>query len=119
MTILQAIVQHPSLHDYIVRELLPNGSGFDDYPSIAEVSDSEVIIVIRYHPMSEYGYYEGWIEERLRITPSISHTYKSELTDNSGAEEGVREYILDTYHEVLSSPFDYKKAMISKLVDTV
>jgi hypothetical protein len=112
MTILQAIVQYVSLHEYIVRELLPKGSGFDDYPAIVEASDSEVIIVIRYHPLNEDGYYEGWIEERLHITPSIIHTYKSELTDNSGAEEGIREYILDTYHEVLSSQFDYKKAML-------
>lgn len=61
--------------DRLEREL-PRGSGFDAGTKIDRDSDPEKIrFTTSFHHMNDGGYYDGWTEHVVTISPSFQHLF--------------------------------------------
>lgn len=91
-------------HSNDLRELesfLPCGSGFDSGCEILESStDERIIIESSYHAMDENGFYCGWYDFRIEISPSLIFNFEIDLIcdfpDNPELY-GLDDYIIDVF----------------------
>jgi hypothetical protein len=81
-------------------ELLPHGSGIDAGVRFdADRSTGEkLIFTFGFHHMDENGYYDGWSEHELIITPSLQEGYKLRITGRD--RNLVKEYLYSLFYEV-------------------
>src|SRR5271166_4047612 len=86
----------------VVEEAFPSGSSIDD----GVVFDfdasklNKLVFTLGFHHMDDNGYYDGWTDHSLIVTPSLSSNYSIRLTG-----ENYRD-IKDYLYELLSSALD-------------
>jgi hypothetical protein len=87
---------------------LPSGSGFDSGEKLdLEASKPDRIIINgSYHVMNKNGFYDGYADYQIIITPSFVHGFELRLIGSSKwprrkAYDGLKDYITETYAEVL------------------
>jgi len=81
-------------------ESLPHGSGLDGKCEFQpENSNPEkLVFFFEFHHMNENGYYDGWTEHNLTITPSLQFGYNMRIT---GRNKGnVKEYLHDLFENI-------------------
>lgn len=95
--------------DYIQADILPSGSGFNSGCQIDldESTAQRIVIRTSFHHMNETGYYSGWTDHRVTITPCLiwGHVLKISGKDKNG----IKEYIGDVFANCLQSEFEPKK----------
>lgn len=76
-----------------IEKMLPNGSGFDIGCKILRLKSKPERIVIQadFHHMDEHGYYDGWTEHQVIITPSLQWGYNIRVTGRNRNE--IKDYI--------------------------
>jgi hypothetical protein len=93
--------------DDIMENCLPRGSGIDNGNSInIERSNSErIVIESGYHCMNGNGYYCGWYEYTVIITPSLQFKFDMKIKGRNGSRDtiDVRDNLYDRYRFALSS----------------
>src|ERR1700733_9988314 len=54
-------------------ELLPSGSGFDNGTKLDTIASNaeKLVFTTAFHHMNENGYYDGWTEHTVYVTPSF------------------------------------------------
>lgn len=88
--------------EYLAREYLPSGSGFDSGCQI-ELDESradKIVIRCEFHHMNDAGYYDGWTHHRAIVTPSLEWGFNLRITGRD--KNGIKEYIGDTMQMHLS-----------------
>ena len=77
---------------------LPHGSGIDGVIAIctADCSENKIIIIFGFHHMNEDGYYDGWTEHKLIITPKFGG-FKLHITGKNRNQ--VKDYLYDLFRE--------------------
>jgi hypothetical protein len=74
----------------IALNQLPSGSGIDAGTTVdIDASDAtKLVLLVAYHHMSEHGFYDGWTEHRVIVTPDwrgltlrISGPNRNEIKD--------------------------------------
>jgi hypothetical protein len=91
--------------EWIGRNVLPSGSGFDSGSSVClGKSDSQMLFIeTAYHHMDEAGYYDGWTEHTVRVRPTF---FGVALTVTGRDRNGIKDYIGETFQYVLDNPMD-------------
>lgn len=84
-----------------LMDMLPHGSGFDGTYSL-EVSEEKIKIYMQYHPMNENGFYCSWLDFAVTLKPSFFYGYNMTITGRFGRDQALKDYIYDTYDELLS-----------------
>ena len=81
---------------------LPSGSGIDVGSSINvdESNNKKIVIDTAYHHMNENGMYDGWSDHKIIITPSFISGFDIRVTGRN--MKGIKEYLIDLFHYVLS-----------------
>jgi hypothetical protein len=103
-----------------LEKFLPSGAGIDNGSSI-DVGGCErekVVIVSCYHVMNGSGFYEGWLDFTVVVTPSFMGQIdvKVNLASTQGFQSsGI--HSLDTYleaifYEALIDTFEEKEAVV-------
>ena len=84
----------------LVREFMPSGSGFDSGTKIdLDASHAEkLVFTTSYHHLNEAGYYDGWTEHVVTVTPSFSGF---NLRISGRNRNDVKDYIGETFHYAL------------------
>lgn len=91
-------------HGQRILELLesfPSGSGYDNGTKLDTDSTAEKLIFnTAFHHMDENGYYDGWTEHQVIVTPSLEMGYRLRITgrDHNQIKEMMYEdfgYALD------------------------
>lgn len=86
--------------DYIEKEILPSGSGFDCGCKIIREKFSEKIkISFDYHHMDENGYYCEWTEHTVIITPSLLFDINMRITGPDKRQS--KDYFCDVFSDLL------------------
>lgn len=103
--LFQAIAQAlASKNEEKIEELakyLPSGSGFDAGSELLEESTpGKLIIQADFHHLCDNGYYVGWSEHKVIVTPSLAWGFDIKVTGRDRRQ--VKEYIADTFHHALS-----------------
>ena len=82
-------------------DLLPSGSGIDSGCKIdLELSgDEKIVIHTSFHHMDDNGYYCGWSNHDVVVTPSF-HGFNLRITGRD--VRGIKEYLRDIFHESLN-----------------
>ena len=85
----------------IERECLPYGSGFDSGSIVSGDSNyRRIIIDTSFHHMNEHGYYDGWTNHRVIVTPEFSG-FSIRVTGRD--RNGIKDYIADVFNDALSA----------------
>lgn len=91
--------------DYIEKEFLPSGSGFDAGTKIDRESNVDKIrLTTSFHHMNEAGYYDGWTEHKIIIKPCLQFGFTFSITGRDKRQ--IKEYIGDMFQEILSREID-------------
>lgn len=96
---------HSATLDYVEKEYLPSGSGIDDGTCIDrdDTDTNKITLLASYHHMNDAGYYDGWTNHIITITP----TFRGLAVEVSGEDRNdIHEYLADTYREALSQEVD-------------
>ena len=85
----------------LCREYLPSGSGFDAGSHIHfDASHAEkLVFTTSYHHMNEHGYYDGWTEHTVTITPSFIGGFNIRVSGRD--RDGIKEYIAESFCHIL------------------
>lgn len=82
---------------------LPSGSGIDQGTKI-DIEHStldKVILLVPFHHMDENGYYDGWTEHKIIITPSFIGGFDLRITGIN--KNNIKDYLSDIYSFALDS----------------
>lgn len=82
--------------------MMPRGSGIDDYPKLdfEKSTPNKLVFEFGYHHMSEHGYYDGWTEHVLTVTPSFDGF---DLKISGKDRNQIKDYLYDCFHCALSA----------------
>jgi hypothetical protein len=92
--------KHAETISALVREHMPSGSGFDCGTTLdTELSHAEkLVFTTRFHHMDENGYYCGWTEHTVTVTPSFSGF---NLRISGRNRNDIKEYIHHAFSSAL------------------
>ena len=101
INIMDKIFKHTSYVDFLVKEKLPSGSGFNAGTKINwdMSTQNKLVFETAFHHMDEAGYYVGWTEHRIFITPDLCHGFNMRITGKD--RNSIKEYISDVFFNAL------------------
>jgi hypothetical protein len=81
---------------------LPSGSGIDSAPKFDfDASTPEKLVFdFGYHHMNDGGYYDGWTDHQLIVTPSLQFGFHLRITGKDRNQ--VKDYLYETFQSALS-----------------
>lgn len=84
------------------REYLPSGSGFDSGTKIdLDASHADKLVLhTSFHHMNEAGYYDGWTEHVITVTPAFDGI---NIRISGRNRNDIKDYISQTFHDSLTS----------------
>ena len=82
-----------------ISESLPYGSGFDEGSRVVleKSTGDKIVIKTSFHHLNGNGYYDGWTEHNVIVTPSLQYGYYLKITGRN------RNWIKDYIHEVFDN----------------
>ncbi len=97
---------HEERIEKIVKDHLPSGSGVDNGTSLDfdRSSKERLVFTMGFHHMDEYGYYDGWTEHEVIVTPSLAWGFDLRITGRN--KRDIKMYLGDLYHDALSEMTD-------------
>jgi hypothetical protein len=87
---------------HIQQSILPSGSGIDSGCTIdtSKSNDDKLIIYSSYHCMDENGFYDGWIDFKVIVRPSLSFGAIVDIVGPFSARNGKYAHVKDYLQEV-------------------
>jgi hypothetical protein len=94
--------KHAERISALVHEHMPGGSGFDRGTQMdLEQSHAEkLVFTTSFHHMNDGGYYDGWTEHTIVVTPSFSGF---NLRISGRNRNDIKEYIHDAFSMALQT----------------
>jgi len=103
------IDRHADKVEDLVKEFLPSGGGFDSGTKFLGDKSTPNKLVFRadFHHMNDGGFYCGWSEHEVIITPSFVGGFSMKVTGRDRRQ--IKDYIADTFHHALSAEIPHAK----------
>ena len=76
---IEAYNNHYDRLQDIHKNYLPSGSGFDGQMNIESATDSKLIIRFDWHILNNNGYYDGWLDLLLIVTPNLANDFDMKI----------------------------------------
>ena len=95
--------KHNDAIDSIIKNLMPSGSGFDDGTKLISADEKKIVFATSYHHMNDGGYYDGWTEHKIIITPSFDG-FNMRITGRD--RNAIKDYIADVFHDALYADYN-------------
>ena len=94
--------RHDDILTHIERDLLPHGSGIDNGCKIDrdKSTDDKIVIRFSFHHINDNGYYCGWSDYVVTVTPAFSGIC---LKISGRNVNDVKDYLADTFYHCLTS----------------
>ena len=98
--------RHEEALEFIEYNFLPSGSGFDcgTKINVKESTPDRLVLETSFHHMNEHGYYDGWTEHKIIVTPSLSSGFDLRVTGRNRNQ--IKEYIADMFGSALDCETD-------------
>jgi hypothetical protein len=83
-------------------DMLPSGSGWDCGTKLDESKSTPQKLVLygSYHHMNDGGYYDGWSEHTIVVTPHLAQGFQIKITGRD--RNDIKEYLYDLFYEALA-----------------
>lgn len=90
--------------DDLTKKYLPHGSGFDTGTKFdwQRSTHNKLVFNTAFHHMNEGGFYDGWTEHTIIITPDLMFGFNLKITGRN--RNDIKEYIHSQF-----SDFEYKE----------
>ncbi len=90
--------------EQIAKDVLPRGSGIDCGTKIdLDASNgNKLVLITSFHHMNEDGFYDGWTEHSVIVTPDLAFGFNLKITGRDRNE--IKEYLHEVYRTALSEP---------------
>lgn len=87
-----------------LEKMLPSGSGIDNGTKIDidRSSADKVVLIVGFHHMNENGYYDGWTEHDIIVTPAFIGGVNLRITGRDRNQ--IKDHLYDTYAYALCQP---------------
>lgn len=84
----------------LVERYLPSGSGWNTGTKLDDKSTGERLVFYgSFDHMNDIGYYDGWTEHSIIVTPSLQWGFELRITGRD--RNGIKEYLHDLFSAVL------------------
>ena len=86
----------------LVESYMPHGSGFDSGTKI-DLSAShadKLVFDTAYHHMNDAGFYDGWTEHRVTVTPSLHRQFNLRISGRN--RNDIKEYVNEEFYYKLA-----------------
>lgn len=85
---------------------LPSGSGIDNGMkfNFEKSGENKLVFDFSFHHMNENGYYDGWTEHVLTVTPHFSYGFDLKISGRDKNE--VKDYLYQLFQEVFTTSND-------------
>jgi hypothetical protein len=96
--------RHSARIERATKDYMPSGSGFDSGTTIdldASTAD-KLVFSTSYHHMNENGFYDGWTDHDIIVTPDLASGFKLRITGRD--RNGIKDYIAETFDSALRQP---------------
>jgi hypothetical protein len=100
---------HESAIEWLCREHLPSGSGFDSGSTLAfaDSRPDRLCFETSFHHMNDSGHYDGWTQHRVIASPSFVLGFELKVTGRDRRQ--IKDYIAETFSQALSTAVaDYR-----------
>lgn len=89
----------------LTGDWLPHGSGFDSGSklSIEDCKPGKLVFETGYHHMNDAGYYDGWTEHTVVITPSFDGI---DIRVTGRDRNSIKDYIHEMFHTALMTEIE-------------
>jgi hypothetical protein len=97
------IRKHRERIESLVMKHFPSGSGFDVGTGLNEDKSTEEKLVFHtsYHHMKDVGYYDGWTDHKINVTPSLAFDFRIAVTGRD--RNDIKNHIGECFQFSLSS----------------
>lgn len=85
----------------ICSDQMPSGSGVDTGTEFDwdESKPERLVFIASCHHMTEIGYYDGWTDHQIIVTPSLLFGYSIRVTGRN--RNDIKDYLGDLFHAAL------------------
>ena len=89
----------------IVKNFLPSGSGLDSGIKLNfdESTTNKLVFDSSYHCMNNNGYYDGWADFKLFITPDLSFGFNTRISGKFGKYADTKDYLHTIFRNALNT----------------
>lgn len=97
--------RHEDAIKAIVNVHMPFGSGFDSGTSLDmdKSSSKRLVFLSSFHVMDDNGFYDGWIDFRVIVTPDLSRWFDIRVVGSFGRRNDLRSYVADVFMAALTA----------------
>ena len=90
------------LYEYI--ESLPHGCGIDGKTrfDFEKSTSDKLIFYIKYHCMDENGFYEGWYDYKIIVTPSLQNDFNLKIVGKD-TPNMAKDYLYEVFQYAFST----------------
>lgn len=94
--------KHEETISKLVHERMPSGSGFDcgTQMDCSQSHAEKLVFTTSFHHMNDAGYYDGWTEHTIVVTPSFSGF---NLRISGRNRNNIKDYIHDVFSQALKT----------------
>jgi len=79
-----------------VMDTAPSGSGIDDGTKLDDTSTANKLVFnTGFHHMNENGYYDGWTDHQVIVTPSLAYGFDMRITGRD--RNDIKDYLYEVY----------------------
>ncbi len=99
--------KHTESIEMLVSRHMPHGSGFDSGTKIDldESHADKLVFHADFHHMNDGGYYDGWTEHVVTVTPSLQFNYHIRISGRNRNE--IKDLIHQSFDVALSTDVTY------------
>ena len=100
--------KHAEKIEEICKNELPSGSGFDSGTTFDfdKSQKNQLVFHADFHHMDDNGYYCGWSEHTVVVTPDLCFDFNLKITGRNVRD--IKDYIAETYNYHLNREFEEK-----------
>lgn len=93
--------KHTKQIEALKEQYFPHGSGFDaDTPIDLDRSSTKCLyITVNYHHMNQDGFYTGWTDHTIKVTPDLAMGFDIKVTGLN--KNDIKDYIGKLFYECL------------------
>lgn len=90
--------KHRERIEALCREHLPSGSGIDagSHLDFVKSEPNKLVFHTSFHHMNQNGFYEGWTEHDIVVTPDLTCSCNIRVTGRN--RNDIKDYLIDVFH---------------------
>lgn len=94
--------KHLAAASQLTRDHMPSGSGIDNGVTLGHDSKpAKLIFRCAFHHMNEHGFYDGWTDHAVIVTPSLAFGFDLKITGPN--RNGIKAYLAETFQHALAA----------------